>query len=142
MQIPLQTVTSEVFSPFGKVLEFPDAVKEPFHIVITEEKEPWRLAVFRYQNKAIDTLERHPTSLESFEPLSGATVLLVAEYETPQKLSAFFLDKPVCLKKGIWHQVLSLTKEAQVKIAENLDVPGTEFYCLKHPVQACLADSC
>lgn len=140
MKIPLQSVTQEAFAPFGRVLEFPTDVKEPFHIVITEEKEPWRLAVFRYQNKKIETLERHPTSLESFEPLSGATVLLVAEYKTPETPSAFFLDKPICLYRGIWHQVLSLTSESQVKIAENLEVPGTEFFKLRHPVGIHLAD--
>ena len=103
--------------------------KEQFggQIVITEEKEPWRLAVFRYNNKTVKRMECHPASLESFEPLKGLTVLIVAEHENPEAYEAFILDKPVCLYKGIWHQVLSLTDEAQVKIAENLEV-GSEFF--------------
>ena len=52
-----------------------------------------------------------------FEPLHGLTVLLVAEHETPDAWRAFILDKPVCLKKGVWHQTLSLTDEATVKIS-------------------------
>ena len=72
-------------------------------------------------------MENHPFSKESFEPLKGITVLLVAEHETPEEYQAFVLDKPVCLKKGIWHQVLALTPEAQVKITENLEV-ASEFY--------------
>lgn len=123
----LKSICKEEFEKFGKVLEFSDDYVEQFEIVITEEKEPWRLAVFRYCNKSVKRMECHPTSLESFEPLKGITVLLVAEHEHPQKYEAFILDKPVCLYKGIWHQVIALTDEAQVKIAENLEV-NSEFY--------------
>lgn len=130
----LQTIQQESFKSYGKVLEFPPDSKEPFHIVITEEKEPWRLAVFRYTNKEIEILENHPTSLESFEPLAGLTVLVVAEHDTPMKYEAFILDKPVCLYKGVWHQVLALTDEAQVKISENLEL-NSEFFTLSHPIK-------
>lgn len=123
----LKSIHKENFAKFGKVLEFSASCTEPFEIVITEEKEPWRLAVFRYTNKTIKRMECHPTSLESFEPLSGMTVLVVAEHDKPEAYEAFILDKPVCLYKGIWHQVLALTDEAQVKIAENLEV-NSEFY--------------
>lgn len=133
----LQSVHKETFKKFGDVLEFPAECNEPFCIITTEEKEPWRLAVFRYTNKEIQRMECHPTSLESFEPLHGFTVLVVAEHDKPEEYEAFILDKPVCLKKGIWHQVLSLTDEAQVKIAENLEV-NSEFYDLEKPVQVML----
>lgn len=123
----LKSIHKESFEKYGKVLEFSDNCREPFEIIITEEKEPWRLAVFRYRNKTVQRMECHPTSLESFEPLNGLTVLIVAEHDHPEAYEAFILDKPVCLYKGIWHQVLSLTDEAQVKIAENLEV-CSEFY--------------
>ena len=118
----LQYVQRETFLPYGEVLEFPAGIEETFCIITTEEKEPWRLAVFRYTNKEIQRMECHPTSRESFEPLHGLTVLVVATHENPEEYEAFILDKPVCLKKGIWHQVLALTEEAQVKIVENLEV--------------------
>ena len=123
----LKSIHKADFERFGKVLEFSDSCREPFEIVITEEKEPWRLAVFRYANKTVKQMECHPTSLESFEPLSGVTVLIVAEHENPEKYETFLLDKPVCLYKGIWHQVIALTDEAQVKIAENLEV-NSQFH--------------
>ena len=129
----LESIHKETFEKYGKVLEFSDQCTEPFEIVITEEKEPWRLAVFRYRNKTVKRMECHPLSLESFEPLSGLTVLIVAEHDYPEEYRAFILDKPVCLYKGIWHQVLSLTDEAQVKIAENLEVVS-EFHDLEHEV--------
>ena len=124
---PLEYVTREAFEPFGSVIEFPKGTEEKFFVVDTEEKEPWRVAVFRYSNRSVQRFERHPYSKESFEPLQGLTVLLVSEYASPQDYHAFILDKPVCMKKGIWHQVLSLTEEAQVKITENLEVTS-EFY--------------
>lgn len=125
--VKLESITQESFSAYGTVLEFPQSCSESFYIVDTETEQPWRIAVFRYSSKEIRVVENHPTSKESFEPLKGITVLLVAEHEDPEHYRAFVLDKPVCLKKGIWHQVLALTLEAQVKITENLDVPS-EFY--------------
>ena len=129
----LQYVQRETFLTYGEVLEFPAGIEETFCIITTEEKEPWRLAVFRYTNKEIQRMECHPTSRESFEPLHGLTVLVVATHENPEEYEAFILDKPVCLKKGIWHQVLALTEEAQVKIVENLEVQS-EFYDLEKAI--------
>lgn len=125
--VKVESITRESFALFGSVLEFPAECQESFCVVDTEEVHPWRIAVFRYTNKAIKIIENHPTSKESFEPLAGITVLLVAEHDTPEEYKAFVLDKPVSLKKGVWHQVLALTPEAQVKITENLEVES-EFY--------------
>lgn len=136
----LKPIHKENFDRFGKILEFSDFCTEPFEIVITEEKEPWRLAVFRYTNRTVKRMECHPTSLESFEPLSGITVLIVAEHDKPEEYEAFILDKPVCLYKGIWHQVIALTDEAQVKIAENLEV-NSEFYDFDREIEI-KAESC
>lgn len=130
----LQTISEKVFSRFGKVLEFPADDKQQFHIVLTEDNSPWRIAVFRYTNKEITVVENHPGSMESFEPLSGVTVLVVAENATPENYECFLLNKPVCLYKGIWHQVLSLTDEAQVKITENLEV-NSEFFTHPNPLR-------
>ena len=114
----LQYVQRETFLPYGEVLEFPAGIEETFCIITTEEKEPWRLAVFRYTNKEIQRMECHPTSRESFEPLHGLTVLVVATHENPEEYEAFILDKPVCLKKGI---------------VENLEVQS-EFYDLEKAI--------
>lgn len=128
----LESITAESFAPFGTVLEFPKEYEENFYIAAVEEEQPWRIAVFRYTSREIQTMENHPFSRESFEPLKGITVLLVAGHETPEEYKAFVLDKPVCLKKGVWHQVLALTPEAQVKITENLEV-DSEFYHYQSP---------
>lgn len=120
--VAVESITREAFAPFGSVIEFSPDFDDEYEILETEEVKPWILAVYRYVRKSIQRIECHPTSMETFEPLSGVTVLLVAEHETPEDYKAFVLDKPVCLKKGVWHQVLSLTPVAEVKITENKDV--------------------
>lgn len=132
--VKIESITRENFAPFGTVIEFSPDFDGIYEILETEDEKPWILAVFRYTNKTIQRIENHPTSMETFEPLSGVTVLLVAEHETPEKYKAFVLDKPVCLKKGVWHQVLSLTPSAEVKITENKDV-YSEFYDLPEEIQ-------
>ena len=101
MRTPLESVSVSAFKPFGTVLEFLPCDTGNFYIADTEPESPWRVAVFRYSNKEIQKIECHPASKESFEPLHGITVLLVAEHETPEDCHAFVLDKPVVLKKGI-----------------------------------------
>ena len=132
--VKIESITRENFAPFGTVIEFSPDFDGIYEILETEDEKPWILDVFRYTNKTIQRIENHPTSMETFEPLSGVTVLLVAEHETPEKYKAFVLDKPVCLKKGVWHQVLSLTPSAEVKITENKDV-YSEFYDLPEEIQ-------
>ena len=141
MRTPLESVSVSAFKPFGTVLEFLPCDTGNFYIADTEPESPWRVAVFRYSNKEIQKIECHPTSKESFEPLHGITVLLVAEHETPEDCHAFILDKPVVLKKGIWHQTLALTPEAQVKITENLEVESM-FYTYDKPKSVYLCSDC
>ncbi len=129
----VESITREAFAPFGSVIEFSPDFDGIYEIVETEAVKPWILAVFRYTNQTIRRIENHPTSMETFEPLSGVTVLIVAKHDTPEEYRAFVLDKPVCIKKGVWHQVLSLTPESSVKITENKDV-YSEFYDLPEEI--------
>ncbi|MCL2539187.1 MAG: ureidoglycolate lyase [Oscillospiraceae bacterium] len=129
----LKSITREAFNKYGVVVEFSPCAEGNFEILVNELEASWRMAVYRYANKEITRTECHPDSMESFEPLDGATVLMVAENHCPQNWEVFFLDKPVCLDKGIWHQTLALTPNASVKITENSEV-STEFYDLPSPV--------
>jgi len=134
MKIEIENITTENFAAFGYVLEFTPDMTEPFHIIVREEKDPWRLALLRFDWHSIERLENHPESMESFEPLEGAAVLFVAENKSPEKIRAFFLDKPICLFKGVWHEVLALSSQAKVKITENLEVTA-EYYNLAKPLK-------
>ncbi|MCL2412342.1 MAG: ureidoglycolate lyase [Treponema sp.] len=139
MKIEIENITTENFAPFGYVLEFTQDMTEPFHIIVREEKDPWRLALLRFDWHSVERLENHPHSMESFEPLEGISVLFVSENSSPEKIRAFLLDKPVCLFKGVWHEVLALSSQAKVKITENLEVTA-EYFNLKKPLQVFAGD--
>ena len=134
----LKTISAASFAPYGKVIAFPEGMDERFHIVYTEPNAPWRIAVLRVVEHRIEEMEEHPTTAESFEPVSGVTVLLLAQPDSPQTQEAFLLDRPVCLYPGTWHQVMALSERAQIKITENLEVPDTQFYRLPAPLTAAL----
>ena len=123
-RIKSKKITSKNFRKYGWVIEpggFSQSPKEnQFKIVVREKKSAgWRIAYLIVRNKSVEKLEKHPFSMESFEPLKGRALLYAASPKTPQKVECFLLDKPIILKKGIWHAVLCLGKEAHIKITEN-----------------------
>ncbi|WP_313639109.1 hypothetical protein [Paenibacillus sp.] len=125
----IKNISKSSFKAYGTVLEFSENPEDPrFEVIITEENHPWRLAVLRVVERSFNKLECHTMSLESFEPISGTGLLIVAEHEKPSEFEVFLLDKPVCLNKGIWHQMITLSAETIVKIAENLEVSSEFFY--------------
>lgn len=136
---PIKTINSARFAPYGTVLEFTGA-DDRFEILVTEPDSPWRLAVFRSCLRECAEMECHPSSMESFEPMRGVGVLLVAEHDTPEDWHAFLLDRPVCLHKGVWHALLTLSDETVVKIAENLEVTS-ELRAVTPPVTVCAGAS-
>ncbi|MBU1088165.1 MAG: hypothetical protein KKD05_11705, partial [Candidatus Omnitrophica bacterium] len=64
----------------------------------------------------------HPCSFESFEPIKGQSILYISNQMTPKDIKAFVLDKPVVLRKGLWHNVVTAEKESHIKITENNSV--------------------
>jgi ureidoglycolate hydrolase len=130
----IRNITKDSFMRYGAVMEFSPDYKERFEIIVKETEAGWRLAVYRFNDRATTVMENHPASMESFEPLQGTALLLVAENGSPSNYEAFLLDKPVCLYKGVWHQVLSLSEEACVKITENSEVT-TEFFHFENEIK-------
>lgn len=129
----IENISKETFKDFGIVIEFSDeAQKERFEVIVEEHEHPWRIAMFRVVERSFQRLEKHPSSLESFEPILGIGCLVVAKEATPEDIHVFLLDKPICLYKGIWHQMISLSKETLVKITENDEV-NSEFYDFTYP---------
>ncbi|MBL7070575.1 MAG: hypothetical protein ISS26_00170 [Candidatus Omnitrophica bacterium] len=124
----IRSITSEDFKPFGCVIEYPDKDKEDkdknlFCVTLKEtEKVGWRIAYLVLRDKAIDSLEQHPRSFESFEPVSGKALLYVAAEKNVKDIRCYYLDKPVILNKGVWHGVVTVGGESEVKITENADV--------------------
>lgn len=139
----LQNLSPERFETYGRIL-LPqegdpaegDEVAE-FTVVVSVPESGWRLGHLRMSSKKVDSLECHENSKESFEPLSGMFVLLVAPHNSPEDLEAFVLDKPVILNEGIWHSVLPITQDAEVKISENEKV-DMETVPLEEPLRLSL----
>ncbi|TFH42087.1 MAG: hypothetical protein E4H01_14000 [Lysobacterales bacterium] len=119
--LPIRNITAADFKKYGTVLEHTrtDVEYEP---IVTVASRGWIWAMLTFDWKSIKSIQNHPTSKESFEPVFGTTVLVVAPKGAPEQLQAFLLDVPVLLDEGVWHQVLALSATARVKITENNDV--------------------
>ncbi len=121
-------INSKNFRKYGWVIEYSkksleDKKKNLFRIVVREKALlGWRIAYLIVRDKAIKKLEQHPESFESFEPVSGKSILYVSNRNDSKRIKGFFLDKPVILKKGVWHGVVTLDKETEIKITENAKV--------------------
>ena len=124
LQIKPKKLHAKNFKKYGLIIEWegPENKKEnnQFRIVLRQPKvKGWRIAYLIVREKLVKFLEKHPLSYESFEPVKGKAVLYVSNKKIPEQIEAFILDKPVILFNGIWHNVLSLTKETHIKITEN-----------------------
>lgn len=122
----INKIKKENFNKYGWVIEYPgkiDKSKSQFEIILTEKKKTgWRIAYLIERKDYIDMLEQHPDSFESFEPVSGKTLIFLSNKKNLKTVECFYLDKPVILGKGVWHNVLTLSKESQIKITENAKV--------------------
>ena len=125
--LPAKKINPGNFRRYGLVIACPAKAKAKknsiFSIVLTQpDALGWRLAHLLLRDKSVDYLERHTDSFESFEPLKGRALLYLAERKDPKRISCFYLDEPVILRKGIWHAVVTLSKESEIKITENARV--------------------
>ncbi len=121
-------IKKDNFKKYGYILDF-TGEQESWEILFKENSSGFRIAIFEIDRKKVDKLERHPDSLETFEPMSGVSLILLSE-NNPEDFDVFLLDKPICLKKGIWHEVITISERSKFKIVENNEVQ-TEFYNLK-----------
>jgi ureidoglycolate hydrolase len=128
-------IKASLFKPYGWIIDYPQRrkaqkTKNLFRIVLRQPREGWRIAYLVVRDRVIDKIESHPDSCESFEPIKGKGLLFVSQKKDASAIKCFLLDKPVILKKGIWHAVLTITKEFDVKIVENSKVRCV-YYRLK-----------
>lgn len=131
----IQNITKENFGKYGTIIDFTRNTDDPeFEIIITHKDDPWRIAMLRVKDKSFTELESHPSSMETFEPVEGMCILLVSLKTEKSEYEIFLLDRPVCLNKGVWHGIATLTRVSKVKITENLEV-DTEYYNLDRPMQ-------
>lgn len=124
----IKKIDQRNFKPYGRIIEYPgkksqSRTKNLFRVVYRESKPlGWRIAYLVVRDKKLNRLEQHPNTCESFEPVSGKTLLYLALPGNPIKIECFLLDKPVILHKSIWHGVVTLGDESEIKITENAQV--------------------
>lgn len=127
-------ITVSGFRRFGWVIKNPGkgykGKKKSFFCVILKEprKSGWRIAYLLLRDKKIEKFEQHPDSFESFEPLSGKTLIYLSNTKDQNKVECFYLDVPVILKKGVWHAVVTLGSHSEIKITENASVKSVYWY--------------
>ncbi|MBN1811194.1 MAG: ureidoglycolate lyase [Anaerolineae bacterium] len=134
--LPIKTISKESFGQYGVVLEHVNQ-EEGYEPLVTVESRGWIWAVLTFRWQSIPRIECHPTSKESFEPVFGTTVIVVAPPKDPDAIEAFLLDQAVMLHEGMWHEVMALSDVARVKITENNDVT-TEYHDLGFELSAAL----
>jgi ureidoglycolate hydrolase len=134
--VPIRRLSREAFAPYGTLIRHDAANPDGFQVSV-EERRPvaWRQAINKLTTHSVTKLSRHPNTKESFAPLAGTIVMLVARPESPENFEAFLLDEPVCLDPNIWHASFCLSEFALVTICENLQVDNEDFP-LPHPVSA------
>jgi ureidoglycolate hydrolase len=135
-QLQIRNITPQNFKKYGVVCEHIKK-KDLYEPLVTVQSRGWIWAILTFDWKNIKDVQCHPTSKESFEPVFGTTVILLAPPKHPKKLEAFLLDKAVMLHEGVWHQVMALSDRARVKITENNDVTS-ETIRFKRPFNVVL----
>jgi len=119
--LELKTINKSNFGRYGVILEHVN-LAEGYESLIKVDSKGWVWAILTFGNRSIKRLERHPTSKESFEPVSGTSVIALAPPGAPDSVELFLLDRAVVLNEGVWHEVMSLSDVSTLKITENNDV--------------------
>lgn len=122
----IQKLTHKNIKPYGWIIDSgfmkDDGNGDKFSVLIKEKSRGWRIGYLILRKKKLRKLENHPDSLETFEPVKGKTMIALADNKSPHKFKAFLLDKPIVVKKGVWHNVAAVSGRCEIKIFENLDV--------------------
>ena len=123
LRVKIQPLTAELFRPYGEVLK-------PKHLIYPETEEG-RVAMemlaikYRPNAKKMDQLAIHFSYNQTFVPVQGSLVLIVAPpprnreagpsgYELDyEKVAAFLVDpgQAAFIYKGTWHNAITLGSE-------------------------------
>jgi len=128
LSLMIQPLTAEHFKHYGKIIEYPrketrGTTRNLWRIVHTaSQRKGWRVAYLVLRDKTIGRMECHPDSDETFEPVQGRALFFVAREKDVNSIECFHLDRPVVLYRGIWHGLIAVTPETEIKIIENSTV--------------------
>jgi len=120
---PIRNLSREAFAPYGTILGHYET-QDGYEPVATIQSTGWIWAIKTFDNKYINQIDSHPDTRESFEPVWGTSLLVVAPPASPEALEVFLLDEPILLYERVWHGLIALSTRARVKITENREVTG------------------
>ncbi|MEI6863110.1 MAG: hypothetical protein WCK38_01765 [Candidatus Omnitrophota bacterium] len=134
----VKKLTKNSIKPYGRIIDG-SSVKDDGHgnsfgVLLKEPSNGWRIGYLILRSKFIERLERHTDSLETFEPVKGKAVIALARAASPEEAELFFLDKPVVINKGVWHDVLAVSQVCEIKIFENIEVKTVYYSLIKNLV--------
>jgi ureidoglycolate hydrolase len=123
----IKKISEQNFKKYGCLIGYPRRPKRPrknlFRVLLREpQRFGWRIAYLVVREKAIKRLEQHLHTYESFEPVKGRALLYLSLTKDQCRIECFLLDRPVVLSKGVWHGVVTLDRESEIKITENARV--------------------
>lgn len=131
--IPVDVLSEKEFCPYGEIIapgagnvfiRYDDG--SAFHVLAKSKAAGWRVAALKLRTRFVEELQIHHTTMETFEPLEGAAVLVVNTKASVEGMRAFMLDRPILLHADVWHNVLTLSEESVMKITENEEVDSEE----------------
>ena len=124
--IKIRQLTHKTIKPFGCIIDRrfikDGGIGDKFGVLLKEKSKGWRIGYLVLRKKAMMRLESHPDSLETFEPVKGRPIIALAPNKAPGSVKLFLLDKPIVVKKGVWHDVMAASRECEMKIFENNEV--------------------
>ena len=127
--LEIKPLTPKNIAKYGRILfpteEESKTAKDPNVAYVILEKavsRGWLMSHYTVSKRFTDMMENHPNTKETFEPLCGASVIVLAHGPAPDNPEAFLLDKPVVLYEGVWHDVMALSEKATMRINENTEV--------------------
>ena len=130
----INRLTHKSVKPYGCIIDSSfikdDGRGDKFGVLLKERSSGWRIGYLILRKKKIIRLENHPDSLETFEPVRGRAIIALSARKSPDQVKVFSLDKPVALKKRVWHNLAAVSKRCEIKIFENIKVK-TEYRALK-----------
>jgi ureidoglycolate hydrolase len=133
----LHKLTHKSIKPYGHIIDASCVRYKPgdngFGILFSERSKGWRIAYLVLKKTSMARLENHPNTAETFEPVIGRAAIALAPHNRPDRFRVFLLDKPVVLKKGVWHNVAALTKKCDIKICEGIKVREV-YHKLARPI--------
>jgi ureidoglycolate hydrolase len=133
----IKKLTHAGIKPYGRIIDAScvddDGRRNNYGVLLKEPSKGWRIGYLIVRLKYIESLERHTDSPETFEPVKGKIVIALAKPRMPERYELFYLDKPIVVNKGVWHDVLAMSGVSELKIFENIEVK-TERYSLSRSI--------